>query len=97
MVFTGLNELGVPQRFGIMSLNTFFFIAFIAYLMMGSYQDAVRVAGRANGGPPSNESTVESVEHREEQSNEHAGVEESNTLLEEKPSATANISVDSTE
>jgi hypothetical protein len=46
LVFTGLNEAGVSQRIAIMSLDIFFVISGIAYLMMGSYKEAIEVASR---------------------------------------------------
>ena len=46
LVFTGLNEAGVSQRIGIVSLDFFFIVAGIAYLKMGSYKNAVQVASR---------------------------------------------------
>jgi UMF1 family MFS transporter len=42
LIYTWLNEAGVPQRYGLMSLNFFFFVAGVAYLMIGSYEDAVK-------------------------------------------------------
>ena len=40
LVFTVMNEHGIPMNFGLSSLNIFFSKAFFCLLMMGLYQDA---------------------------------------------------------
>lgn len=47
LVFTALNEAGVSQRIGIASLNVFCLIGMGAYFLMGSYNDAIKWAARA--------------------------------------------------
>jgi MFS-type transporter involved in bile tolerance (Atg22 family) len=46
LVFTALNEAGVSQRVGIGTLGIYFFLGMIALAMMGSYREAIQVAGR---------------------------------------------------
>ena len=46
LLFTLLNEAGVPQRVGLATLCIFFLGALGSYCMMGEYSEAVRVAGR---------------------------------------------------
>jgi UMF1 family MFS transporter len=50
LVFTAMNEFGLGQRIGILSLNIYFLIALVAYYKMGDYREAVRIAGRLNVG-----------------------------------------------
>ena len=57
LVFTGLNEAGVSQRIGIISLDVFFVISGIAYLLMGSYKEAIEVASRHK--PPADTRPIE--------------------------------------
>jgi MFS-type transporter involved in bile tolerance (Atg22 family) len=52
LVFTGMNEAGVPQRIGIISLDIFFCISIIAYILMGSYKEALQVASRHKQAAP---------------------------------------------
>jgi UMF1 family MFS transporter len=95
LIFTGLNELGVPQRYGIMMLNSFFLVAGVAYLRMGSYHEAVRVAGRTQHvgdvvvvASSDDESTEESAvaAHDYDRRRNDIGVEEASAPREEKPS-----------
>lgn len=46
LVFTALNEAGVSQRVGIGSLAIFFALGAIALFLIGSYDNAMEVAGR---------------------------------------------------
>jgi MFS-type transporter involved in bile tolerance (Atg22 family) len=62
LVYTWLNEAGVPQRYGLMSLNAFFFIAGVAYLMIGNYEAAVK----EREGSPGDSSTTADTDGKED-------------------------------
>ena len=41
-----MNEAGVSQNIGILMLDAFFVVSAVAYVMMGSFQNAVEIAAR---------------------------------------------------
>jgi len=48
LVFTAINEAGVSQRVGVATLDIFFVLAMICYLLMGGYAKARAEVGRDN-------------------------------------------------
>lgn len=52
LVFTTMNEAGVPQRIGVATLDIFFVIAACLYLLMGGYDALRREAGRDSSDKP---------------------------------------------
>ena len=46
LVYTLLNEAGVSQQIGLATLCVVFFGAFVSYLFMGDYSEAVGLADR---------------------------------------------------
>ncbi|KAL3937618.1 MAG: hypothetical protein SGBAC_007310 [Bacillariaceae sp.] len=56
LVYTAINEAGIPQRVGLASLGAYFILAVICYLLMGGYNQARLEVGR--GAKPEKEAKV---------------------------------------
>lgn len=48
LIFTAMNEAGKPMQHGLMSLVTFFFVAFILLMLMDPWESVVGAAAAAN-------------------------------------------------
>lgn len=50
LIFTGMNEAGVPMRVGIGTVGIFFLLGMVGYCMVGDYEEAVRCAKASTEG-----------------------------------------------
>ena len=40
LVYTAINEAGIPQRFGVLSMDAYFLLSMLCYYLAGSYKHA---------------------------------------------------------
>ena len=62
LIFTVLNEKGVNMRIGIASVGGFFVAALVAYIYVGSYKEAVRIANEEEGEEENTASNVTNID-----------------------------------
>jgi MFS-type transporter involved in bile tolerance (Atg22 family) len=68
LLFTGMNEAGVSQRIGIISLDVFFCVSIIAYFFMGSYKEASEMASRHKPDAPQTQENLDDLALSQESS-----------------------------